>query len=77
MLIPDRFSGYRAGRRLYPGMGADVQAPDPCLIDAQIKSLGIQDQAIEHMLKMSEDMAPLQRQMMQDTIDRSAVLWGQ
>ena len=77
MLIPDRFSGYRAGRRLYPGKGADVQAPDPRLIDAQIRSLGIQDQAIERMLKMSEDMAPQQRQMMQDTIDRSAVLWGQ
>lgn len=77
MLIPNKFSGYQAGIRLYPGKGSDVPPADPRLIDAQIKSLGIQDQAIERMLKMSEDMAPQQRQMMQDTIDRSAVLWGQ
>ena len=77
MLIPDRFSGYRAGRRLYPGKGADVQAPDPRLIDAQIKSLGIQDEAIQYMIEESRNMAPLQREMMQDTIDRSRVLWQQ
>lgn len=59
------------------GKGGGAPPPDPRLIDAQIKSLGIQDQAIERMLKMAEDMAPQQRQMMQDTIDRSSVLWGQ
>lgn len=59
------------------GKGADVPAPDPRLIDAQIKSLGIQDQAIQYMIDASKDMAPQQRQMMQDSIDRSKVLWQQ
>ncbi len=59
------------------GKGVDVQAPDPRLIDAQIKSLGIQDQAIQHMIETSRDMAPQQRQMMQDSIDRSRTLWQQ
>ena len=77
MLIPDRFSGYRAGRRLYPGKGSDTPAPDPRLIDAQVRSLGIQDQAIQYMIEESRNMAPLQREMMQDTIDRSRVLWQQ
>ena len=55
----------------------DVPAPDPRLIDAQIKSLGIQDQAIQYMIDASKDMAPQQRQMMQDSIDRSRQLWQQ
>ena len=77
MLIPDRFSGYRAGRRLYPGKGSDTPAPDPRLIDAQVRSLGIQDQAIQYMIEESRNMAPQQREMTQDSIDRSRVLWQQ
>lgn len=78
MLIADKFSGYLAGRRLYPGgKGSDVPAPDPRLIDAQVRSLGIQDEAIQYMIEESRNMAPQQREMMQDSIERSRVLWQQ
>lgn len=78
MLIADKFSGYLAGRRLYPGgKGSDTPAPDPRLIDAQVRSLGIQDEAIQYMIEESRNMAPQQREMMQDSIERSRVLWQQ
>lgn len=77
MLIADKFSGYLAGRRLYPGKGSDAPAPDPRLIDAQVRSLGIQDEAIQYMIEESRNMAPQQREMMQDSIERSRVLWQQ
>lgn len=59
------------------GKGSDAPAPDPRLVDAQIKSLGIQDDVIQRMLVMSEDMQPLQKQMLQDSIARSQTLWEQ
>jgi hypothetical protein len=70
MLIPSKHSGYRAGVRLYPGgKGGDMPAPDPELISAQIKSMGIQDSAIERIMANAESIAPLQREQMQFGID--------
>ena len=65
MLIPNKHSGYQAGIRLYPGKkGGSAPPPDPALIAAQIKSMGIQDGAIEAMLRNSEAMLPLQQEQM-------------
>lgn len=70
MLIPSKHSGYRAGIRLYPGSkGGDMPAPDPALIQAQIKSMGYQDDAIQRIMANSDSLAPLQREQMQFGLD--------
>lgn len=70
MLIPCKHSGYRAGSRLYPGgKGGSAAPPDPALIQAQIKSMGIQDSAIERIMSNANDLAPLQRDQMKFGLD--------
>lgn len=44
-------------------------APDPRLVEAQIRSMGIQDQAIQRLLANSEYLQPLQRDQMQFGLD--------
>lgn len=55
----------------------DTPAPDPRLVDAQIESIGIQRDALNRMMAMSEEMAPLQREQLQQSIEQSRVLWAQ
>lgn len=45
--------------------------PDPRLVEAQIRSMGIQDNAITRMLGNSESLLPLQREAMQFGLDTS------
>lgn len=52
------------GMRLHGGKGSDAPPPDPRLIEAQIRSLGIQDDAIQRVISMSESMQPLIREQM-------------
>lgn len=55
-------------------MGAsssDAPPPDPRLIEAQIRSLGVQDDAISRIIALSEQMAPLQREATQFALDQS------
>ena len=80
MLIPNKFSGYFGdGRRLYlgGGKGGDVPAPDPRLVEAQIKSLGIQDKAIDRVLSNAESLMPLQREQMQFGLDAARTAYRQ
>lgn len=78
MLIPSKHSGYRAGVRLYPGgKGSSAPAPDERLIAGQLKSMGIQDDAIQRMLANSESMMPLQREQMQFGLDTSRKAYDQ
>jgi hypothetical protein len=79
MLIPNKHSGYISGIRLYPGGkgGSSAPPPDPALIAAQIKSMGIQDSAIQQVLDMSTSMAPLQREQMQFGLDTSKTAYNQ
>lgn len=53
------------GMTLEGGKGSDVPAPDPELIKAQIKSMGIQDDAIAKIMANSDSLAPLQRQQLE------------
>lgn len=66
MLIPNKHSGYQAGIRLYPGGkgGSSAPPPDPALIAAQIRSMGIQDSAIQKMMDLQQEMMPLQKEQM-------------
>lgn len=52
-------------------------APDPQLIAAQIKSMGIQDDAIQRIMRQSEDMLPLQREQLQFGLDSARKAYGQ
>lgn len=54
-----------AGMTLEGGKGGNVPAPDPALIAAQVKSLGIQDEALSAIMENSRAMLPLQEQQMQ------------
>jgi hypothetical protein len=56
---------------------SNAQAPDPRLVDAQIKSMGIQDSAITRILDTSNELLPLQRQQMQFGLDTSRAAYDQ
>ena len=79
MLIPNKHSGYKAGIRLYPGGkgGSSAPPPDPALIAAQIKSMGIQDDAINAMLRNADEMLPMQKEQMQFGLDTSREAYKQ
>lgn len=80
MLIPSKHSGYQVGIRLYPGGGkggSSAPPPDPALIAAQIRSMGIQDSMITKMMTNADAMLPLQQEQMQFGIDTARTAYGQ
>lgn len=79
MLIPNKHAGYVIdGRRLYLGdKGSDVPAPDPRLVEAQIKSMGIQDEAIQAVIDNAKSMQPIQREQMQFGLDSAKTAFTQ
>lgn len=56
---------------------SNAPAPDPALIAAQIKSMGIQDSAIQQMLDNSGALLPLQKEQMSFGLDASKTAYGQ
>lgn len=52
-------------------------APDPRLIEAQIRSLDKQSEIMERIVGVSEEMAPLQREQMQFGLDASRSAYQQ
>lgn len=79
MLIPTKHSGYKAGIRLYPGSkgGNSAPAPDPRLVEAQIRSMGIQDSVVQRIIQQSEENLPLQREQMRFGLDTARTAWEQ
>lgn len=57
--------------------GSSAPPPDPRLIEAQIKSMGIQDDAIQKIMATSAELAPLQKEQMQFGIDTSKKAYDQ
>ncbi len=51
------------------GKSSNAPPPDPALIAAQIKSMGIQDTAISQMMENSNAMLPLQKEQLQFGLD--------
>lgn len=81
-LLPERAFRPRAGR--YGGMtleggkgGSNAPPPDPRLIEAQIRSMGIQDSAINQMLANSARMAPIQEEALKFGLLTSQKAWDQ
>lgn len=48
---------------------SSAPAPDPRLVEAQIRSMGIQDTAIQRVLDTSESLMPLQREQVDLALD--------
>lgn len=64
--------------RLHGGKGGDsAPAPDPALLAAQIKSMGIQDNMISQIMGNTADMAPLQKEQLRFGLDSAKTAYGQ
>lgn len=60
-----RAVGRNSPATLEGGKGSSAPPPDPRLVDAQIRSMGIQDSAIKRVIEQSDEMLPLQREQLQ------------
>ena len=56
---------------------SSAPAPDPQLIAAQVRSMGIQDDVIQRIVGNSERMLPMQTEQMQFGLDTARQAWGQ
>lgn len=56
---------------------SNAPAPDPRLVEAQIRSMGIQDDVIKRIMQQSEEIMPLQREQMQFGLDASRTAFDQ
>jgi len=57
--------------------GGNAQAPDPRLVDAQIRGMNAQEDAMNRILDNYEQFAPLQRQQMQFGMDTAREAYNQ
>ncbi|MEF9946788.1 MAG: hypothetical protein RR800_00345 [Comamonas sp.] len=64
------------GMRLEGGDGG-TPPPDPQLIDAQVRNLGIQGEMIQQIIANAKEMAPLQTEQTQFALDASKTAWQQ
>ena len=65
------------GMRLYGSKGPSVPAPDPRLVEAQIRSMGIQDDMIGRIVASAEAMQPLQEEQMRFGLDANRTAFEQ
>lgn len=66
------------GMRLHGSKGgSSAPPPDPRLVEAQIKSLGVQDSAIQEVLATARRMAPIQEEQMQFGLDATKKAYDQ
>ena len=56
---------------------SNAPAPDPRLVEAQIKSMGIQDSAIQRVMQQSDEMLPLQKEQLQFGLDTARTAYDQ
>ena len=57
--------------------GSSTPPPDPALVAQQIKSMGVQDEAIQKIMANNDAMAPLQKEEMQFGLDSSRTAYNQ
>lgn len=78
-LLPERAFSPRpsGGMTLEGGKGSSAPAPDPRLVEAQIRSMGIQDSAIQGILELQNRLQPLQEQQMQFGLDAQRTAFDQ
>lgn len=79
-LLPDQAfqpRGWKGGMTLEGGKGSSAPPPDPELIQAQIRSMGIQDGAIQQVLANANKMLPLQEEQMRFGLNTSRAAYDQ
>lgn len=59
------------------GGGSSTPAPDPRLVEAQVRNLGVQDDMIGQIIQNTNDMAPIQKEQTQFALDTAKTAWGQ
>ena len=70
--LPERaFLPRPGGGMTLEGGGSSTPAPDPRLVEAQVRNLGVQDDMIKQIIGNSNDMAPLQKEQTQFALDSS------
>lgn len=62
---------------VFGGNDVEVPEPDPALIAAQVKSMGIQDVLIQQLIDNSNAMLPLQKQQMEFGLKSSEAAYDQ
>ena len=56
---------------------SNAPAPDPRLVEAQIRSMGIQDSAIQRVMQQSDEMLPLQKEQLRFGLDTARTAYDQ
>lgn len=56
---------------------SNAPAPDPRLVEAQIRSMGIQDDVIKRVMQQSEEIQPLQKEQLQFGLDSARAAYDQ
>lgn len=79
--LPEHAFRPRCGRfgsmTLEGGKGQSAPRPDPRLVAAQIKSMGVQDQALTQMMSINNRMAPLQMEQLRFGLDSAKSAYSQ
>lgn len=81
-LLPELAFRPRGGRRgpmtlEGGGKGGSAPAPDPRLVEAQMRSMGIQDDMIKRITANSDELAPLQKEQLQFGLDSGKAAYDQ
>ena len=66
--LPERAFQPRAGGMTLEG-GSSTPAPDPRLVEAQVRNLGVQDDMIKQIITNTNEMAPIQKEQTQFALD--------
>ena len=74
--LPERAFQPRAGGMTLEG-GSSTPAPDPRLVEAQVRNLGVQDDMIKQIITNTNDMALSMRHDPEKLTNRLALLHGQ
>jgi len=75
-MLPEHAFRPRPGGMTFEG-GTSTPAPDPRLVEAQVRNLGVQDDMIRQIIQNTNDMAPVQKEQTQFALDTARQSWEQ
>jgi len=75
-MLPEHAFRLRPGGMTFEG-GTSTPAPDPRLVEARVRNLGVQDDMIRQIIQNTTDMAPVQKEQTQFALDTARQSWEQ
>lgn len=75
-MLPEQAFRPRPGGMTLEG-GTSTPAPDPRLVEAQVRNLGVQDDMIQQIIQNTNEMAPVQKEQTQFALDTARQSWEQ